>query len=123
MVGDLVNVQSSSTSIEFTILRPGTEHVVRYAPGDTTAVVTTESADVVGFLNRLHHVTGTWHDAWVISAWTWFMAVVSVMLFGIGLTGIAMWFMRKKERGVGYVLLALSVGGGGGLAVLIRFLS
>jgi hypothetical protein len=122
LAGDLEGIETSSGAVTLTLRRPGTEHVVRYAPPGGPATVTTERADVIGFVNRLHHVTGTWHDARSINAWTLLLGLVSLGLFGVGLTGVAMWFQRKKDRGVGYVLLALSVGGGGGLAVLIRYL-
>jgi hypothetical protein len=121
MVGDLTKVTTASTSVTLTIMRPGTVYNVAYVPNTKTATVVTTRSSFIYTLNRIHHVTGTWHDHWVITAWTWFLGLVSVMLFGIGISGVYMWFKRNKERRFGVVMLSLSLGVGGGLVVLLRF--
>ena len=52
--------------------------------------------------------------------WAFFVALVSVALIVLSLTGIYLWFKIHTERVIGIILLALSLGYSLTLIVLIR---
>jgi hypothetical protein len=88
------------------------------ATGDAT--VRENRAGFMGMLNRLHHVGGVKHGFWLTNLWGAFTGMVSLALFGIGLTGIYLWFKMHRERKIGAVLLAASLGYSVTLMVLLR---
>ena len=54
--------------------------------------------------------SGLWHDYWLINVWGFSVAIVSIGLIIIGVTGVYIWFKLYNERIVGAVLLTLSLG-------------
>jgi hypothetical protein len=114
--GELTQVRNG----EFRIVRPGTVYEVAYAPQTGHTRVRTHTAGFWGMLNRIHHIAGLWHTYPLINVWGALVVVVSLMLITIALTGIYLWFKLHHERRVGSVLLALSLGFGLTLVVLLR---
>jgi len=106
------------TSAGFRIVRPGTVYEVSWANG--AAKIRTNEANFMGMLNRIHHIGGFWHEFTLVNIWAFFVAVVSVALVILGATGIYLWFKIHQERVAGTVLLALGLGWGLTLLVLIR---
>lgn len=107
--GELSNVQTGAPAVSMRILVPGTVHEVRYDPSTGTAHIKTSVAGVMGMLNRLHHWAGFWHEPPSMKAWAAAVALVSMALLLLGITGIYMWFTRQAERRVGAVLLAINL--------------
>lgn len=118
--GDLETVQSTSTAVSLTIMRPATRHDVKLDRATRRAEVTTGVMNVVGMLNRLHHAGGLWHDYWAINVWGWFLALVSVFLIIVALTGVYMWFKRHRERRVGTIVFVAGLAWGISLLFLVR---
>ena len=71
-------------------------------------------------LNRLHHAAGVAHDVTSLNVWGALVAMVSLALLLVGATGVWMWFLRRTERTVGLVLLAMNLAFAVTLIVLIR---
>ncbi len=107
--GELTNVQSGPNGIAFRVVMPGTVHEVRYDPLSGNAHVRTSVAGFMGMLNRLHHAAGVGHGLVSLNVWGWGVAAVSVALLVLGVSGIYMWFTRRPERRIGFVLLAVNV--------------
>jgi hypothetical protein len=82
--------------------------------------VKTTVGGVMAMLNRLHHAAGVAHEVTPLKLWGWAVAAVSLALLCIGATGIVMWFMRRTERAIGLVLLAINLAFALTLIVLIR---
>jgi hypothetical protein len=120
MRGELTEVRPDAAGVRFRIVRPGTVYDVAYTLESGNTKVRTDTANFMGMLNRLHHVNGLWHPYWLINAWGAFVAVISVALIGMSVTGIYLWFRRHKERVTGAVLLAASLIFGVGLILAIR---
>lgn len=118
--GDLTEVTIASDSVSLHIVRPGTTHDVEYDPRLHSARVTTRVLDAIGMLNRIHHIGGIRHDYWAINAWGWFLFVVSLSLFVMAVTGVAMWFARHDDRRLGTIVLGVSLTWGLTLLILIR---
>ena len=118
--GDVSAVETAADTVRFRVVRPGTVHEVSYAPGEAEVRVRTSVGSFLAMLNRLHHVGGLWHDYALIDVWGALVGLVSLALVAIGGTGIYLWFRVHRERRVGAVLLALSLGYGLALVVLIR---
>jgi hypothetical protein len=106
--------------LSFTLTRPGTVYQVQYAPATGDTRVRDSHAGFMGMLNRLHHVNGLWHDYWLVNVWGALVAMVSVALIVIAVTGIFLWFKIHNERVVGLILLVASLGYSLTIIVLAR---
>ena len=118
--GELAQIRKVGQSLAFRIMRPGTIYDVTYSPETGEAKVKTSVANLMGMLNRIHHINGLWHDFTLTNVWAAFVALVSVALILLSLSGIYLWFKIHTERIVGSILLALSLGYSLTLIVLIR---
>ena len=116
--GELQQVSPTQTGANLRIVRPGTVYDVAWTGG--TAKIRTNEANFMGMLNRIHHIGGLWHEFTLVNIWAFFVALVSAALLILGATGIYLWFKLHQERVVGSVLLALGLGWGLTLLVLIR---
>ena len=116
--GELAAVFTTPLGASFRIVRPGTVYEVTWTNG--MAKIRTNEANFMGMLNRIHHIGGLWHDFKLMNVWAFFVGVVSAALLILGGTGIYLWFKIHEERMIGTVLLALGLGYGLTLIVLIR---
>lgn len=118
--GDLRSVSTTSLAVTLKIVRPATIHDVLYDRATKKAKVVTARQNFIGMLNRLHHTGGLWHDHWAINAWGGFLALVSIFLIVIALTGVYMWFKRNRDRRIGAIVFTVGLTWGLTLLVLIR---
>ena len=118
--GELAQVRKTGDGLSFRIVRPGTVYEVAYSPETGNAKVRTNVANIMGMLNRIHHIGGLWHDFTLTNVWAVFVGLVSVALILLSLTGIYLWFKIHTERVIGVILLTLSLGYSLTLIVLIR---
>lgn len=118
--GELAQVRKSGDGLSFRVVRPGTVYEVAYSPETGNAKVKTNVANLMGMLNRIHHIGGLWHDFTLTHVWAVFVGLVSLALILLSLTGIYLWFKIHSERVVGVILLTLSLGYSLTLIVLIR---
>ena len=118
--GELRDLNVRDGGYSFSIVRPGTIHDVQHKEPGVEMVVRTNTAGFMAMLNRIHHAAGLWHEYWVINMWGVFVAVVSVALILLALSGIYLWFKIHAERRVGATLLTLSLGYSLTLMVLMR---
>jgi hypothetical protein len=118
--GELAQVRKAGDGFSFRIVRPGTVYEVAYSPETGNVKVKTNVANIMGMLNRIHHIGGLWHDFTLTNVWAVFVALVSVALILLSLTGIYLWFKIHTERVIGVILLTLSLGYSLTLIVLIR---
>lgn len=109
MTGELAAVQQNGGGFHFRIVRPGTVYEVDYSRAAGSAKVRTSMAGFLGMLNRIHHLAGLRHEYGLLNVWGAFVALTSVVLIGIGLSGIYLWFKIHTERGIGVVLLGGSL--------------
>jgi hypothetical protein len=116
--GELAQVMAAKQGANFRIVRPGTVYEIAWANG--SAKVRTNEANFMGMLNRIHHIGGLWHEFTLANIWAFFVGVVSLGLLILGAAGIYLWFKIHQERLLGSVLLALGLGWGLTLLVLIR---
>ena len=116
--GELAAVTPTPAGANFRIVRPGTIYEISWAKG--MAQIRTNEANFMGMLNRIHHIGGLWHEFTLVNVWAFFVGLVSVALLILGVTGIYLWFKIHQERLIGSVLLALGLGWGLTLLVLIR---
>lgn len=107
--GEVTNIKPGAREISLRLILPGTVHEVRYQRESGQVHLKTSVAGVMGMLNRLHHAAGLWHEPLALRLWGWAVAVVSAALLLVGGTGMAMWFLRRSERRLGALLLALNL--------------
>lgn len=60
------------------------------------------------------------HEDGRLDAWGWALALVSVVLLLIGISGVYLWFLMHKERALGAALLAANLVISLGLPTLLR---
>jgi hypothetical protein len=108
--GELGDVRATANGFAFRVVRPGTVHAVTVDRAAGRARVETSVASFLGMLNRIHHVAGVRHEYGLLNAWGAFVVAVSVGLILLAATGIYLWFKMQRERRVGVVLLAVSLG-------------
>lgn len=118
--GDVNTIRAGAQTLSFNVVRPGTVDQVNYAPATGLTTIHDNRAGFVGLMNRLHHAAGFGHDYWWGDVWAVFIAIVSVGLFVIGVTGVYLWFVIHTERVIGAILLVGSLGYSITLLVLIR---
>jgi hypothetical protein len=107
--GEINQIEQRPNGWRVRIIIPGTVHVVDYDAATGSTRIQTNVAGVMGFLNRLHHAAGLWHDYGPLNVWGIVVAIISLALVGLGATGIWMWWLRKQERTIGLVLLGANL--------------
>src|SRR5262249_40127956 len=118
--GELQNIQATPAGVTLRIVLPGTVHEVRYTRATGAATLKTSVGGVMVMLNRLHHMAGVAHQVTALNVWGWAVAIVSLGLVLLGVTGLWMWFLRRTERALGAVLLGVNLAFALVLIVLIR---
>lgn len=118
--GEIQQAQATATGFQLRIARPGTVYRVDYLSQTHQARIQTSVANFMGMLNRIHHLAGFRQSSLVVDVWGGWVLLVSICLIVLGLTGIYMWFHFYKERLIGLILLALSLGYSLSLIFLIR---
>ena len=120
MWGELQNVSQDDEGFRLRIVRTGTVHDVDYAAGSPSAQVKTSAAGIMGMLNRLHHTAGFYREQSITDWWAAFVALTSLGLLTLGVTGVYMWFRLYKERLVGGIFLSVGLFIGLGLLFATR---
>jgi len=120
VLGDVGNVRESGDTLRFQVVRPGTNHQVTWVRGRSQATVLTHRAAFMGVLNRLHHYAGFWRSWTPLDLWGILVALSSVGLIVLGVSGIYLWFRTWGERRVGGVILVVGLTTGVVLLVLLR---
>jgi hypothetical protein len=118
--GELQSIQPVPAGTNLRLVVPGTVHDVRYARATGATTIKTSVAGLMGMLNRLHHAAGLAHDVTTMNVWGAAVAAVSFGLVLVGATGLWMWFLRRTERVLGAVLLAINLGFALVMILLIR---
>jgi hypothetical protein len=118
--GEIMEAKASPSGSTFRIERPGTVFQVSYDGTTGQTRVRTNTSNLMGMLNRIHHIGGLWHGLAVVNVWGFLVAVVSAGLMVLSGTGIYMWFKLYRERVIGIILLAASLGYSLTVLALIR---
>ena len=118
--GDLWQVETTSTAVSFFVERPGSRFDVAYDLRTRTATITARQGGFWYTIDRMHHTGGLIHDEANLNIWGWFVALMSVVTWLIGLSGVYMWFKRHKERRVGGMIFVATFVFAGVLLVLVR---
>jgi hypothetical protein len=100
--GELTMIEATQGSLKFRVMTPlGTGYDVSYsiATGDTSVQTTT-----VSFMTTLAFIHVS-HGPWAVV-----VALASVGLLTLGLSGVYLWFKNHTERWIGVVLLLIGAG-------------
>ena len=118
--GDLSQTGQEQDAVRVRVNRPGTVIEAWYHPGTGETRLKINRAPFAGMLVALHHARGWTHESISMNLWGALVGLVSIGLMVLGGTGVYLWFKIYKERAVGGVILALSLGFSLTLIVLIR---
>ena len=119
--GELQQVSESPSGYKLRIVRPGAVYEIDYTRQTGAANIRTSTAGFLGILNRLHHAAGFWHDYWLINLWSIFAALASTAILALGVSGVWLWFSRRRDRALGIALLAVNLVYSLTLLIMIRF--
>jgi hypothetical protein len=118
--GEIQQAATAPGRLAVRVARPGTIHDIRYDSASGIVTVRTSITGFMGMLNRLHHTAGLYHGYALVNAWGWAVAMVSVTLIGLGVTGVWMWWLRRQDRIIGLVLIGANLAFSVTLLALIR---
>lgn len=118
--GDLMQIRQNNGVTQFRLVKPGVVQEVRYDVATGAAQMKTNRWGFAGMMNRLHTAAGLWHEDGWVNLYGWLVGIVSFGLLLLGGTGLYLWFVRKKERKLGIVMLAISLVWGLGTMVAMR---
>jgi hypothetical protein len=118
--GEIQQAATAPARLAVRVARPGTIHDIRYDAASGIVTVRTSATGFMGMLNRLHHTAGLYHGYALLNAWGWAVAMVSVALLVLGVSGVWMWWLRRQERAIGLVLLGANLGFSITVLALIR---
>jgi len=118
--GDLAQIRQQNGLTQFRLVKPGIVHEVRYETASGAAQLKTNRWGWAGMMNRLHTAAGLWHEDGWVNLYGWLVGLVSFGLLLLGATGLYLWFVRKRERKLGIVMLAISLLWGLGTMVAMR---
>jgi hypothetical protein len=118
--GEIRQVKATDSGFQLQIEHLGTDYRVEYSSQTHQAVIQTSVAPFMGMMNRIHHLAGLHNASLILDVWGGWVVAASFCLFLLGLTGIYMWFRLYKERVIGSILLAVSLGYSLALILLIR---
>lgn len=120
MRGDLHQVKTSSLGLSFHVMRPGSRFDVNYETASQTATIYSKRSGFWHTIGRLHHMGGIYHDDARMNAWGWFIFAGSMLMMGVGFSGVYLWFKRHKDRRIGGMFFIGSFVFAGLLLVLVR---
>jgi hypothetical protein len=118
--GDLAQIRQQNGLTQFRLVKPGVVQEVRYEPATGATRLKTNRWGWAGMMNRLHTAAGLWHEDGWVNLYGWLVGLVSFGLLLLGSTGLYLWFVRKRERKLGIVMLAISLLWGLGTMVAMR---
>jgi hypothetical protein len=97
------------------IIRPGRTVDISVDPGASTATVKDVRVNAWGKMSALHHFTGVsmehaerQRDWWITRLWSLAMDAVALGLLVLVITSLYLWWKLKKNRALGFAMLALS---------------
>lgn len=118
--GELAQIRPGARDLRFALTRPGMIYQVVYRSATGETEIRGSRSAFMFVLNRIHQMSGVQHNYWLTNAWGVLVIVVSVSLILIGATGIYLWFKIRRERMVGILLLAVSLGYSLSLLAMVR---
>jgi len=119
-LGDLNQLREASGVIQFRLASVGRITDVRYEAADGKTTLKTNLMSTAQMINRMHFISGMWHETREINWMGLLAGLVSLALVVMGVTGILLWFRMKNERLFGSVLIAVTLLWGLGLMVAMR---
>ena len=118
--GVLQTVEPTPHGYHLQIARVGTSCAIDYNQQTGEAKIRTTTLTFMGMLNRVHHIGTVRSPSQAVNALGVLVFFASVCLILLALSGIYLWFQFHRERVIGALLLALSLGYGLTFMILIR---
>lgn len=118
--GELRQGRETEKGYTLRLALAGVQHDIDYDRASGQAKVKTIRRDARQTLVAIHHQGGVQFDHWITNAWGVLIALVSVGLILLSLSGIYLWFKLKKERVAGIVILLASLAYTVSLMVVLR---
>ena len=115
-----MQIRQKEGRTQFRMVRPGQMNEIDYDRATGTVKGKLNRWGFFGMMNRMHTVAGLWHEVWWTNLFGVVVGVVSAGLLVLGVTGLYLWFVRKKERKLGIALLVLGLAWGLGTIVAMR---
>ena len=91
----------------FSYRRPGTRETLRVTPGSEKVVLTVQKGGFAPTMRNLHHLHG-YEGGLRFFLWGFFLDLVSAAMIFFSLSGIYLWYVLKRERRLGWIVLGSS---------------
>lgn len=118
--GELTSVRKTPAGCTIEIATIGTTREARYDVQSGALVVRTSRLPAMGMLNRMHHAAGLWHPSGAMKLWAAVVALASIAVIALVVTGIWLWLLRKRERTLGLILVVANVAFSVVVLILLR---
>ncbi len=119
-LGDMNQLREAPGVIQFRLASVGRVTDVRYEAADGKTLLKTNVMSTSQMINRMHFISGMWHETREINWMGLLAGLVSLALVVMGATGILLWFRMKNERVFGSLLIGVTLLWGLGLMVAMR---
>jgi len=119
--GELQQVANVPRGYRLRITRPGTSYDIDYTRESGEIYIRTTTSGFLEFMSGLHRSAGFWHGYRPVNWWSVAVVWASAAILLMGISGVWMWFVRSQDRIIGVILLAINLGAGLTLLLLIRF--
>ena len=91
----------------FSYRRPGTREMLRVTPGSENVELTLREGGFAPTMRNLHHLHG-YEGGLRFFLWGFFLDAVSAAMIFFSLSGIYLWYVLKRERRLGWIVLGSS---------------
>lgn len=118
--GEVTAARDTPSRAQVRVVRPGTVEDIDYDRAAAVAGIATHRSNWLFVFNRLHHLGGIRHGYLPVDLWGAVLALVAILLLALGATGIYLWFKLHRERLVGGIIVAASLGFSLTLMILMR---
>ena len=118
--GQVMSARDTPSGAQVRIARPGTDEDIENNRAAATAEITAQRSIWLFVFNRLHHLSGIRHGYLPADLWGAALALAASWVLVLGASGIYLWFKLHRERPIGGIIVAASLGFSLTLMILMR---
>lgn len=100
--------KNEAGQISFELIKPGKEHQITYSPDKHVVDIQTTEGDWLQAMVIFHRLHG-YGGGFTYDVYLFMMDISSIALIVFAITGILMWWQLKKSKGLGIIILMVSL--------------
>lgn len=103
------------------LMRPGKEYQIDVHSDRKTATITQTRTGWWALIRDLHGSYFAYADSFLAGTWSWYTDLCAFVVLFAGISGIYLWTGRRRERGIGLVVIGLASAVSILVMLLVRF--